>query len=153
MRAVVQRVRSAEITSDGRLTASLERGLVVYVGIAPQDGEADFSYIIDKTLRLRIFEDDEGKLNRSVGDIGGEVLFVSNFTLYGDCRHGRRPSYSNGAPVEEARTLYAAFMELARKRAAEEGIRVYSGVFQADMQISQVCDGPVNLLLDSGKEF
>lgn len=149
MRAVVQRVSRACLRIDGQDVASIGQGLVAYVGIGPKDDEKSYDYILDKLTHLRVFEDEEGKMNRSVEDISGEILIVSNFTLYGDCRHGRRPGYSAGAPVEEARKLYQRFTE----KAAAIGPYVRFGVFQADMKIEQVCDGPVTLLLDSEKLF
>ena len=145
MRVVLQRVKRAALTADGVLCAAIGAGLVAYVGIGPGDDDTAMRYILD----LRVFEDEQGKLNMSVKDLGYEVLFVSNFTLYGDCRHGRRPSYSSAAPVEEARGKFERFKELA----GEGPLRAAFGVFQADMEIEQLCSGPVTLLMDSGKEF
>ncbi len=149
MRVVLQRVKRAALTADGVPCAAIGPGLVAYVGIGPGDDDAAMRYILDKIWNLRVFEDAQGKLNLSVKDLGYEVLFVSNFTLYGDCRHGRRPSYSSAAPVEEARGKFERFKELA----SEGPLRAAFGVFQADMEIEQLCSGPVTLLMDSGKEF
>lgn len=149
MRVVLQRVREASLTANGEACASIGPGLVAYIGIGPEDNDEAMRYILEKIWYLRVFEDEEGKLNRSVKDLDYEVLFVSNFTLYGDCRHGRRPSYSTAAPVEQARGLFDRFIQLA----GELPMRSAFGVFQADMEIHQLCSGPVTLLLDSGKEF
>ena len=139
MRVVLQRVKEAALTADGVPCAS----------IGPEDNDEAMKYILEKIWYLRVFEDENGKLNKSVKDLGYEVLFVSNFTLYGDCRHGRRPSYSTAAPVEAARDMFERFKELA----SQSQMRSSFGVFQADMEIHQVCSGPVTLLLDSGKAF
>lgn len=149
MRVVLQRVKKAALTADGEACAAIGPGLVAYVGIGPEDNDEDMRYILEKIWHLRVFEDANGKLNLSVKDLDYEVMFVSNFTLYGDCRHGRRPSYSAGAPVEQARELFERFRELSE----ELPLRSVFGVFQADMEIDQLCSGPVTLLLDSGKEF
>ena len=149
MRAVVQRVTKALMEVDGRTVASIGRGLVAYVGFGPGDDAADFQYMTDKIRHLRVFEDGDGKMNLSVEDLGLGILFVPNFTLYGDCRRGRRPSYSGGAPVEEARGSFAAFIQYAK----DQGVVCEQGIFQADMQIEQHCDGPVTLLLDSKRTF
>ena len=148
MRAVVQRVTSARVTVKGRETGSIEKGLLVFLGIEEADGEQDIQYICDKVANLRIFEDEQGKMNRSVTDIGGSVLLVSQFTLYGDARHGRRPSFSSAARPETAIPLYERTIALLR-----ETLPVQTGEFQAMMEVSLVNDGPVTILLDSKRNF
>lgn len=149
MRAVVQRVKGATVKVEGKLVADINQGLVVLLGVARDDTEHDANYLIDKTLNLRIFNDDQGKMNRSLLDIGGAVLVVSQFTLYGDVRKGRRPSYIDAAEPEKANDLYEYFIGQARSR----GVRVETGVFQAMMQVNLTNDGPVTILLDSHKNF
>ncbi len=149
MRAVVQRVSRAEVTVGSEVTGRIERGLLVLLGVAGTDKEADADYLAEKIAGLRIFEDDVGKMNRAVGETGGAVLVVSQFTLYGDVRRGRRPSFDAAAPPEQARLLYEYFVE--RIRAA--GLRCETGRFQEMMQVELVNNGPVTILLDSGKAF
>ena len=149
MRAVVQRVEEAKLWADGQFIAEIGQGLAVYVGFGPEDDETAMRYILEKVRHLRIFEDENGKLNLSVEDTKGEVLWIPNFTLYGDCRHGRRPGYSAGAPVEAARAMFAKFCDLVSQE-TENG---RFGIFQANMRIHQSCCGPVTLLLDSQKAF
>src|SRR5262245_43027672 len=149
MRAVVQRVTRARVTVDGQTTGAIERGLVVLLGIGSGDDEQAARYLAAKIAELRIFEDENGKMNRSVAEAGGALLAVSQFTLYGDCRKGRRPSFDAAARPEPARALYERFVALLR----EQGLRVEEGVFQAMMQVELVNDGPVTLLLDSEKAF
>ena len=151
MRIVVQRVRRAALTANGEPGDAMQRGILAMVGL--QEGDDDvqvMQYMLDKLVHLRIFEDEQGKMNLSIADQGLSLFLVSNFTLYGDCRHGRRPSYSSAAPIEKAGAIYEAFVAYAREHAP---VPVYSGVFQADMQIETQLDGPVTLLLDSQKEF
>ncbi|MBQ3199860.1 MAG: D-tyrosyl-tRNA(Tyr) deacylase [Firmicutes bacterium] len=150
MRAVVQRVKSAAVTlqETGVESGRIGRGVVVLLGVGQQDTEADAVWLADKILNLRIFEDEAGKMNKSVLDIGGEVLAVSQFTLFGDCRHGRRPGFSDAAAPEEAERLYQHFVELLRKN-----INVDTGVFRTDMLVEINNDGPVTLLIDSKKAF
>lgn len=151
MRMVLQRVRQTRLTADGRETDAMEQGILAMVGIeSGDDRETVMKYMLDKLVHLRIFEDEQGKMNLSVTDKGYSLFLVSNFTLYGDCRHGRRPSYSSGAPIAEAERIYDQFVAYAREHA---GVPVHTGVFQADMQIDTHLDGPVTLLLDSDKEF
>ncbi len=151
MRMVIQRVRRSSLTADGIPGDAAGAGLLVLVGIKSGDlSDRVFAYMADKLLNLRIFEDEQGKMNRSVIDTAGEVFLVSNFTLYGDCRHGRRPGYSAGASPDEARGIYEAFVSYLREQSP---VPVKSGVFQADMQIETCLDGPVTLLLDSEKVF
>ena len=149
MRAVVQRVSRAQVTVRGEAVGKIERGLLVLLGVAVTDQEADADYLAEKIVGLRVFEDDAGKMNRAVGAMGGAVLVVSQFTLYGDVRRGKRPSFDAAAPPELARRLYEYFVE--RIRAA--GLRCETGRFQETMQVELVNDGPVTILLDSGKAF
>ena len=149
MRAVVQRVHSARVTVNARETGRIGRGLLVFVGVGHEDGPADIEYIAGKIGQLRIFEDDVGKMNRSVIDVGGEVLVVSQFTLYGDCRRGRRPSFDAAAPPALAHSAYDALIEALRAG----GLVVQTGEFKAMMCVELVNEGPVTLLLDSGRAF
>lgn len=148
MRAVVQRVREARVEVDGALTGSIGRGLLVLLGIAREDTPADADYLAEKIAGLRIFPDQQGKMNRSVQDSGGAVLVVSQFTLYGDTRKGRRPSFDRAAPPEQARALYEYFLQALRAR----GVTVETGVFQAMMQVHLINDGPVTILCESPAE-
>lgn len=147
MRAVLQRVSRAEVTVDGERVASIGRGYLVLLGVTHTDSETDARYIADKIASLRLFEDEAGKINLGITDIGGEVLLVSQFTLYADCRKGRRPSFTDAAPPEMADRLYQRVAEMLR----EAGLPVQTGVFGAHMLVSLVNDGPVTILLDSGK--
>lgn len=149
MRAVVQRVSSACVRVDGQVTGAIARGLLVLVGVTNDDGPADVQYIADKIRDLRVFEDPDGKMNLALGDVGGRVLVVSQFTLYGDCRKGRRPSWDAAAPAPLARALYEAVV----RALIDNGVGVETGVFQARMAVELVNDGPVTLLLDSRREF
>ena len=149
MRAVVQRVSRASVTVAGQAVAAIEEGLMVLLGVARGDTSGDAAYLAEKTAGLRIFEDHEGKMNRSLEELGGSILVVSQFTLLGDCRKGRRPGFSEAAPPELAEALYKAYVDVLRNR----GIAVATGVFQADMQVALVNDGPVTLMLDSRKQF
>ena len=149
MRAVVQRVSRAKVTVGDKITGEIGMGLLVLLGVSRQDSEADVNYLAEKISGLRIFEDADGKMNRSVIDVASSVLAVSQFTLYGDLRRGKRPSFDEAAPPEIARRLYELFVE--RIRAA--GLRCETGRFQAMMEVELVNDGPVTILLDSKKEF
>lgn len=149
MRAVIQRVSHAKVTVGDEITGEISRGLLVLVGVTTTDTEADADYLADKTVGLRIFEDPEGKMNLSVADIKGAILAVSQFTLYGDARKGRRPSFDSAARPEQARKLYEYFVE--KIRAA--GLPCETGRFQAEMKVELVNDGPVTILLDSTKQF
>ena len=149
MRAVVERVSRAEVRVDGAAVGAIGKGLLVLLGVGQDDGDADASYLADKTAGLRIFQDDEGKMNLSVEDVVGSVLVVSQFTLFGDCRKGRRPSFAAAAPPGEADALYQHYVSLLRER----GLTVETGVFQAMMKVDSVNDGPVTILLDSKKVF
>lgn len=145
MRAVVQRVSQAQVEVDGQVGGAIEKGLLVLLGVAVGDTERDVEWIAPKVVNLRIFEDAEGKMNLSVQDVGGAILVVSQFTLLGDVRRGRRPSFVDAAPPAEAERLYLA----AAERMRQEGVRVETGVFQAHMAVHLVNDGPVTLLLDT----
>lgn len=149
MRAVVQRVKRAEVRVGAETVGRIGRGSLVLLGIAGNDSREDADYLAKKIIELRIFEDAQGKMNLSLADIDGELLVVSQFTLYGDCRKGRRPSYSEAAPQEMALELYQYFLAQARKLCP----KVEAGVFQAMMEVELVNDGPVTLLLDSKKIF
>ena len=149
MRAVVQRVSRAQVAVNGEITGQIGLGLLVLLGIGRDDTEADAIYLSEKIAGLRVFEDPEGKMNRSVQDVGGSVLAVSQFTLYGDVRRGKRPSFDAAAPPEKARLLYEFFVEQIRAA----GLRCETGRFQEMMQVELVNEGPVTILLDSGKGF
>jgi D-tyrosyl-tRNA(Tyr) deacylase len=145
MRAVVQRVTDARVEVDGVVTGQIGSGLVILLGVSKTDAPAQADFLVEKIVNLRIFNDAEGKMNRSLMDIGGSLLVVSQFTLYGDCRKGRRPSFDLAAPASEARALYEYFVETARRT----GVSVETGVFQATMAVSLTNDGPVTLLLEN----
>jgi D-aminoacyl-tRNA deacylase len=149
MRAVIQRVLEATVTIDGAQTARIGRGILVLLGVGPGDTEEDARYLAEKTVNLRIFPDEADKMNLSALDIGGEILVVSQFTLYGDCRKGRRPSYAGAAPPDMANTLYESYVRELRTLTH----KVDTGRFQEMMQVSLINDGPVTLLLDSRKGF
>jgi D-tyrosyl-tRNA(Tyr) deacylase len=145
MRALLQRVTEARVTVDAAVTGEIGAGLLVFLGVSKLDTEADAETVAQKILNLRIFEDEDGRMNRSVLDTGGALLVVSQFTLYGDCRKGRRPSFDAAAPAAQARALYEHFVAVARRG----GLRVETGVFQAHMAVSLVNDGPVTLIVES----
>jgi D-tyrosyl-tRNA(Tyr) deacylase len=145
MRALIQRVSQASVTVDGQITGAIERGLLVLLGIGREDGEAQVKMLVDKIVQLRIFEDEAGKMNRSLLDIQGELLIVSQFTLYADVRKGRRPSFISAAPPDQAIPLYEQFKQVA----AAYGVRIASGIFGADMKVSLLNDGPVTIWLDT----
>lgn len=144
MRAVVQRVSSAKLTVEGKLIGAIGKGLAVYLGVGRGDGEVQAQKTAKKIAALRIFSDDAGKMNLSVGDVGGEILLISQFTLYGDCTHGNRPSFTAAEAPAAANALYERVAELLRGY----GLTVKTGVFGADMHIEQANDGPVTILLD-----
>ncbi len=149
MRAVVQKVAQSRVTVDGEVTGAIEQGLMVLLGVTHDDNEQDAKYMAEKIANLRIFEDDEEKLNLSVKDINGAVLSVSQFTLYGDCRKGRRPSFTEAARPEQANALYEQFNAYLQA----EGVPVQTGRFQTHMLVDLTNDGPVTILLDSKKNF
>ncbi|WP_437191650.1 D-aminoacyl-tRNA deacylase [Planctomicrobium sp. SH527] len=149
MRAVVQRVRSSSVTVAGNVVGKIEHGFLVLLGITTDDTQDDVVYLAGKLVGLRIFEDDDGKMNRSISEAGGAMLIVSQFTLYGDCRKGRRPSFIEAARPEVAQPLYESFVAEVRG----QGIHVETGIFQAEMDVALINDGPITLLLDSRKTF
>jgi D-tyrosyl-tRNA(Tyr) deacylase len=149
MRAVVQRVSRAQVTVSGETTGEIGLGLLVLLGVGRDDTEADATYLAEKIAGLRVFEDAEGKMNRSVQDVGGSVLAVSQFTLYGDVRRGKRPSFDAAAPPERARQIYEFFVDQIRAA----GLRCETGRFQEMMKVELVNEGPVTILLDSQKAF
>jgi D-tyrosyl-tRNA(Tyr) deacylase len=146
MKIVIQRVSQARVDVGSSTSGSIRTGLLILLGISKQDTEADADYLLEKTLGLRIFPDDAGKMNRNVQEAAGALLVVSQFTLYGDCRKGRRPSFDQAAAPEQALALYNYFVECARRGP----VPVQTGVFQADMQVYLINDGPVTILMDSG---
>lgn len=145
MRAVLTRVRSASVTIDGRVNGSISRGFLILLGVGPNDTERECRYLAEKALGLRVFEDGNGKMNLGLDAVGGQVLVVSQFTLYGNCRKGRRPSFTDAANPELGNTLYEKFLEIC----AELGYPPQHGEFGADMQVESVNDGPVTLILDT----
>ena len=149
MRAVVQRVSRAQVSVEGEVTGAIQRGLLVLLGVSREDSEADADYLTEKIIGLRVFEDSDGKMNLDVAAVGGGILVVSQFTLYGDVRRGKRPSFDAAAPPDRARQLYEYFV--SRIRAA--GVPCETGRFQEMMQVELVNDGPVTILLDSTKVF
>lgn len=149
MRAVVQRVSRAQVRVGGDATGEINRGLLILLGVGQDDDESDARYVARKAAGLRIFEDDDGRMSRSVTDVAGSALVVSQFTLFGDVRKGRRPSFDQAAPPADANTLYEVFCEYLR----EEGVPVQTGVFRAMMDVELVNQGPVTILIDSSKSF
>lgn len=149
MRAVIQRVEQASVSVEGEIRGQIGAGFLVLIGVEEGDGDADFKYIADKVPNLRVFEDEQGKMNRSLLDVGGELLAVSQFTLLGDARGGRRPSFITAARPETADPMYERLVADWRAR----GIRVETGVFGAHMKVALVNDGPVTILLDSRRRF
>src|ERR1041385_2537463 len=146
MRIVVQRVREARVTVESQVTGEIAVGFLVLLAIARTDTEKEADYILDKLIGLRIFPDEQGKMNRNIVDAAGELLIVSQFTLYGDCRKGRRPSFDLAAPPEKAKALYDYFVNAARRTS----VPVETGIFQASMKVHLVNDGPVTLVIESG---
>jgi len=149
MRAVVQRSNEAFVSVQGEIISEIKKGLVVFLGVSEDDNIDDVKYMAEKIVTLRVFEDDEGKMNKSALDVEAELLIVSQFTLLGDVRKGRRPSFIKAAPPEEANILYEAVVSECKAR----GINVKKGQFQAEMLVSVANDGPVTILLDSKKQF
>ena len=145
MRLVIQRVKEAKVTVSGSTTGAIRSGLLVLIGISREDTREEADYMLDKLLGLRIFPDDNGKMNRNIGEAGGALLLVSQFTLYGDCRKGRRPSFDRAAPPQHAQALYEYLVESAR----QGNVAVETGIFQASMEVHLINDGPVTILLDS----
>lgn len=149
MRAVVQRVKQASVVIDNKMTAKIGKGLVVFLGVGANDSADDAKYLAEKIIGLRIFEDDSGKMNNSLVDVGASLLVVSQFTLYGDVRKGRRPSFVNAAPPGIAKKYYELFINECKKRVEE----VKTGVFQSDMLVNIANSGPVTIIIDSKKQF
>lgn len=147
MRAVIQRVKHASVKVDGEVCGEINEGLLIFLGISKEDTESDIAYIADKITGLRIFEDENEKMNNSVIDINGELLIISQFTLYGDCRKGRRPSFDGAMRPPEAEEMYEKFVEYMRK----SGLKTETGKFGADMKVELLNDGPVTIILDSTK--
>jgi D-aminoacyl-tRNA deacylase len=147
MRILIQRVKEARVTVNESTAGSIRTGLLVFVGVCEADAETDADYLVEKLLGLRIFPDDAGKMNRNVAEAGGGLLIISQFTLYADCRRGRRPSFDRAAPPERALALYNYFVESARKGP----VPVETGVFQAHMEVHLVNDGPVTIQIDSAE--
>ena len=145
MRAVIQRVKQSLVTVENQTVGKIGNGLLVFLGVAKQDGDRDADYLADKIANLRVFEDENGKMNRSLLETSGEMLVVSQFTLLGDCRKGKRPSFINAAGPDEANALYERFVSLVRQK----GISVQTGQFQTMMAVSLINDGPVTLILES----
>jgi D-tyrosyl-tRNA(Tyr) deacylase len=145
MKLVVQRVSEARVVVNSSSTGTISTGLLLFIGISKSDTPADADYLLNKVTHLRLFPDDAGKMNRSVQEVGGSLLLVSQFTLYADCRKGRRPSFDQAAPPEQAQALYNYFVESARRGP----VPVETGIFQATMQVHLVNDGPVTILMDS----
>ena len=149
MRACIQRVTFAKVEVEQQVVGQIGGGLLILLGVEQGDQTSDLTYLAEKCIGLRIFEDEQGKMNHSVLDCGGQVLLVSQFTLMGNCKKGKRPSFVDAAPPEQAKQMYQDFAQLVR----QAGIDVATGVFQADMQVSLCNDGPVTILLDSRKRF
>ena len=147
MRAGIQRVSQAQVRAEGRTISQIGHGLLVFLGIGKEDTPRETEFLLDKIIHLRIFEDDKGKMNRSLVETGGELMVISQFTLYADCRKGRRPSFTEASPPEEAEFLYETFLAQAKSR----GIKVSAGLFQAHMEVDLVNTGPVTILLDHSK--
>jgi D-aminoacyl-tRNA deacylase len=149
MRAVVQRISRAKVTVENEIVGQVGKGFLVLLGVSQDDTQDDVIFMAQKIAELRVFRDEEGKMNLSLQDVGGQMLVVSQFTLYGDCRKGRRPSFVRAAPPEKADELYQSFVAEVRG----QGIHVETGQFQADMDVELVNEGPVTLLIESNKEF
>lgn len=148
MKAVVQRVKWAKLSVEGLLISEIGQGFAVYLGVAEGDDEKDLDYIVGKVSRMRIFEDENGKMNLALKDIGGEILLISQFTLLADCSHGNRPSFIGAEKPDKAKFIYEKAIDALR----EQGITVKTGVFGADMKIEQFNDGPVTIIIESPKE-
>ncbi len=149
MRAVVQRVTKASVEVDGKIVGEIKNGFLVFLGVCDEDDETDVKYLVEKITNLRVFEDSDGKMNLSLAQINGELLVVSQFTLFGDCRKGRRPSFDKAGKPEKANFLYQEFIKMCKAL----NFTTEEGVFGADMKVSLLNDGPVTLLLDSKKLF
>ncbi len=149
MRSIVQRVSHASVSVEGEIIGKIDKGVLVFLGVSDEDTDTDMVYMADKICGLRIFEDDDEKMNLSVGDISGEILVISQFTLFGDCRKGKRPSFSGAGKPEYAKAMYEKFITYLK----EKGFKTESGSFGADMKVELLNDGPVTLMIDSKKIF
>ena len=149
MRAVIQRVSHCKVEIEGKLYSEIQKGMLILLGIKDDDSKEDIDYLCNKILHLRIYEDEEGKMNRSILDTSGQIMIVSQFTLYGDCRKGRRPSFIKAAPPEAAAKLYDIFVQ----RMKERDLTIKTGIFQAEMNVILNNDGPVTILIDSEKKI
>jgi len=149
MRVVIQRVSSARVRVEGKILGEIGKGFLVLLGVGKEDTEKDADWLAEKIVGLRVFEDEQGRFNLSLQEVGGEILIVSQFTLYGDCRKGRRPSFDHSAPPERAEKLYNYFVEKVK----EKGIKVATGKFQALMEVELVNQGPVTLIIDTQKKI
>ena len=148
MRVVIQRVREGQVRIDDQVVGAIKKGVVILLGVKTGDNEADAKWLADKCVHLRIFENEDGKFHYSLLDVGGDVLIVSQFTLFGDCRKGRRPSFTEAADPSVAGSLYEYFVDLMK----QQGLKVETGVFAAKMEVEMINDGPLTLIIDSGKE-
>lgn len=149
MKAVVQRVAHARVEVSGDVVGSIDRGLLVYLGVASGDTQRDLEWLANKVHNLRIFEDEQGKMNRDVSDVSGSLLVISQFTLLGDCRKGNRPSFALAMPPKEAEEMYESFVALLRDKGRDKGVSVATGRFRADMKVHSLNDGPITMLIDS----
>lgn len=150
MRAVVQRVANARVEVSGEVVGSIDRGLLVYLGVAQGDTKRDLDWLANKVLNLRVFEDDQGKMNRDVSHLGGgSLLVISQFTLLGDCKKGNRPSFAMAMPPEQAEQMYESFVAMVRDKGRDKGVSVSTGRFRADMKVHSLNDGPITMLIDS----
>ena len=149
MRAVIQRVKHCKVTVDNKSTGEIDSGILIFLGVGTEDKKEDADYLVDKIINLRIFEDEEGRMNLSALELYKEIMVVSQFTLFGDCRKGRRPGFFSAAPPDEAKKLYKYFLD----RISETELKIASGEFQAMMNVELINDGPVTLLIDSKKKF
>jgi len=149
MKAVVQRVAHARVEVSGEVVGSIDRGLLVYLGVASGDTPRDLEWLANKVQNLRIFEEEEGKMNRDISQVAGSLLVISQFTLLGDCRKGNRPSFALAMPPQEAEQMYESFVALLREKVREKGVSVATGRFRADMQVHSQNDGPITMLIDS----
>lgn len=149
MKAVVQRVAHARVEVAGEVVGSIDRGLLVYLGVASGDTQRDLEWLANKVHNLRIFEDEQGKMNRDVSDVSGSLLVISQFTLLGDCRKGNRPSFALAMPPKEAEEMYESFVAFLRDKGRDKGVSVATGRFRADMKVHSLNDGPITMLIDS----
>ena len=149
MKAVVQRVAHARVEVDSEVVGSIDHGLLVYLGVAVGDSSRDTEWLANKVLNLRVFEDEEGKMNRDVSQVAGSLLVISQFTLLGDCKKGNRPSFALAMPPQEAEQMYESFVALMRDKSRDKGVSVATGRFRADMKVHSLNDGPITMLIDS----